>query len=343
MEFIKEVGIKTDPEMATEPEADMNPEPVTETKPESDTEPETLVETEKETESETEPEKESETETEPEPESTEKEPKKDDQKAIYEYDESGELIGKTVNGIWYIWDDDYGYQEGIRLNKDRVIDQDAVKKRKASIQMTSVLQLPELPTGCEIVSTYMVLKYLHFPIGLMKFTNRYFKNENKSADFRHYFVGDPYTPYGLGCYAPCIVNAVNKYLEVCESDYIAYNYTGYSFESLMNQVADGYPVIFWGTQYMKEPFLSTSFQIGDETIRWISQEHCMVLTGFDLDKGLATVYDPLVGIVQYDLNKLKGRFLQLGSQAVIIKKQDVGYDKKNQPRAFLYDPNIPKQ
>ena len=156
-------------------------------------------------------------------------------------------------------------------------------------------------------------------------------------------MGDPYTPYGLGCYAPCIVSAVNQYMDVCESDYIAYNYTGYTFESLLNQVSEGNPVIFWGTQYMKEPFWGTYFQVGDETIRWISQEHCMVLTGYDLDKGLATVYDPLAGIVQYDLNKLKGHFLQLGSQAVIIKKAEEGYDRKNQPRAFLYDSNLPKQ
>lgn len=111
----------------------------------------------------------------------------------------------------------------------------------------------------------------------------------------------------------------------------------------MNQVAEGYPVIFWATQYLKEPFLGPQYQIGDDTIRWISQEHCMVLTGYDLDRGLATVYDPLVGIVEYDLNKLKGRFLQLGSQAVIIKKANVGYDNKNMPGAFLYDPNLPKE
>ena len=344
-------------ETSPEPEGDIDPEakaeqesrrePDQETESETETETETESETEsdtsdpKETESNTE--SESGTESEVESESEEKDPKKDDQKAIYEYDDNGEIIAKTVDGVYYIWDDDYGYREGIRVSEDRIVDADAVTMKKAGIQMTSVLQLPDLPTGCEIVATYMVLKYLHFPISLMKFTNGYFKNEENSADFRHYFVGDPYTPYGLGCYSAGIVSSVNQYLDICESDYLAYNYTGYTFEALLNQVAEGYPVIFWGTQYMREPFLSTYFQVGDETIRWIAQEHCMVLTGYDLEKNLAMVYDPLAGIVQYDLNKLKERFLQLGSQAVIIKKADIGYDKKNMPHAFLYDPNLPKQ
>ena len=334
-----------EPEAVPEPEGDTDPEVESETESikELQTEPLTDTQPDSTSESESESKSESESESEPESEADEKDQKKDDQKAVYEYDEDGEIIGKTVDGVWYIWDDDYGYREGIRLNEDRKLDADAVHEKKAGIQMTSVLQLPDMPTGCEIVSTFMVLKHFDFSISLLKFTTEYFKNEEKSADFRHYFVGDPYTPYGLGCYAPCVVSAVNAYMKDCKSEYLAYNYTGYTFESLLNQVAEGYPVIFWGTQYMREPFLSTYFQAGDDTLRWISQEHCMVMTGYDLEKGFATVYDPLAGIVQYDLNKLKGRFLQLGSQAVIIKEADIGYDPKNKPGAFLYDPNIPKQ
>ena len=340
-----EMDPDTQSEPQSKPASEVAPEPEGETDPDGEPETESVKEPETDTQpdSTSESDQESGSETKSESETDEKDQKKDDQKVIYEYDEYGEIIGKTVNGIWYIWDDDYGYQEGVRVNADRVVDPDAVTERKAGIQMTSILQLPDLPTGCEIVSTYMVLKYLQFPISLLKFTDQYFANDSNSADFRHYFVGDPYTSYGLGCYAPCIVSAVNSYTSDCGSDYLAYNYTGYTFEALLNQVAEGYPVIFWGTQYMKEPFRGTYFQVGDETIRWISQEHCMVLTGYDLDKNLATVYDPLVGIVQYDMNKLKSRFLQLGSQAVIIKKADVGYDRQNKPGAFLYDPNLPKQ
>ena len=167
--------------------------------------------------------------------------------------------------------------------------------------------------------------------------------KEKKTDYRYSYVGDPYSEYGLGCYAPAVVLALNRYFAICESDLLAFNYTGYSFETLLNAVGKGYPVIIWGTQYMKEPFWGSTFKLGEDTLTWISQEHCMVLIGYDLGKKTAFVNDPLAGPVEYDLDLVKKRYIQLGSQAVIVRNRSEYYDRRNKPFAFRYDPNMPKQ
>ena len=258
------------------------------------------------------------------------------------YNSLGEIVKKKINGIWYIWDDDYGFREEVRLALERTIDKDSVKEEKAQIKMDCVYQQPEFPTGCEITASYMILKYYHFPISKVRFGNKYFEVDKKKTDFRYSFVGDPYSEYGLGCYAPAVVLALNRYFTICESDLIAFNYTGYSFETLLNEVANGYPVVIWGTQYMKEPFYGSVFKLGDDTVRWISQEHCMVLIGYNLEKKTAFVNDPLAGPVEYDLDTVKKRYIQLGSQAVIVKNKEEYYNRRNKPSAFRYDPNLPK-
>ena len=258
------------------------------------------------------------------------------------YNSFGEIVKKKINGIWYIWDDDFGFREEVRLAQERTIDKESIKEEKAQIKMDCVYQQPEFPTGCEITASYMILKYYHFPISKVRFGNKYFEIDKKKTDFRYSFVGDPYSEYGLGCYAPAVVLALNRYFEICESDLIAFNYTGYSFETLLNEVANGYPVVIWGTQYMKEPFYGSVFKLGDDTVRWISQEHCMVLIGYNLEKKTAFVNDPLAGPVEYDLDTVKKRYIQLGSQAVIVKNKEEYYNRRNRPSAFRYDPNLPK-
>ena len=279
-----------------------------------------------------------ETETKAEDSTKEKEPEPD-----VIYDSFGVIIKRKFNGIWYIWDDDFGYRQEVRLAQERKVDKDSVKEEKALIKMECVYQEPELPTGCEITASYMILKYHHFPISKVRFGNKYFELKEKKTDYRYSFVGDPYSEYGLGCYAPAVVLALNRYFAICESDLLAFNYTGYSFETLLNAVGKGYPVIIWGSQYMKEPFWGSTFKLGEDTLTWISQEHCMVLIGYDLGKKTAFVNDPLAGPVEYDLDLVKKRYIQLGSQAVIVRDRSEYYDRRNKPFAFRYDPNMPKQ
>lgn len=258
------------------------------------------------------------------------------------FDEYGNLTC-TVDGQYYVWNDVQGFVRGIKLPIKPRIYKEHVLLDKSDITINCIYQEPELPTGCEIVATDTVLRYLGYPISKTKLADMYFEVGKQSGDFRYSYIGDPYTVYGLGCYAPAVTIAANKYLKVCGSDYIAFNYSGYEFETLLNEVAKGYPVIIWSTINQGEPFKGLSYEYDNDVLTWISMEHCLVLCGYDLEKGTVKVSDPLAGIVDYDMLTFKKRFLQLGSQAVIIRDKSYYMKKENIPREFRFDKNLPKK
>ena len=69
-----------------------------------------------------------------------------------------------------------------------------------------------------------------------------------------------------------------------------------------------------------EPYLKTPWQIGGETFYWKYPQHCVVLCGYDMEKGTVTLTDPLKNAPDIiDMDTFELRFKQMGSQAVIIK------------------------
>lgn len=82
-----------------------------------------------------------------------------------------------------------------------------------------VTQENVLPTGCESACAVMVLQYNGFDIELTDFANNYLdkkeivyddKGKMHNASPYKYFIGNPNDYDSYGCYAPVIVNAVNK-------------------------------------------------------------------------------------------------------------------------------------
>ena len=129
------------------------------------------------------------------------------------------------------------------------------------------------------------------------------------------FLGDPRDDDSYGCYAPVIVNCANYYLE---GDREVVNLTDTSFEELFNYIKRGIPVIIWATRNMRNSYYSTTWDLADGEFTWKSNEHCIVLTGFDYDDGLVYVADPLVGNTEYDIDTISDRYAQMGYQAVVI-------------------------
>jgi uncharacterized protein YvpB len=101
------------------------------------------------------------------------------------------------------------------------------------------------------------------------------------ADPREAFCGSPYDPDSFGCYAPVIVKALKNFLgdafEVLDE-------TGTPMEELLTRYLDqGMPVIFWACIDMKEPVIGPGWKLLDtgEDFTWISNEHCLLLVGYD--------------------------------------------------------------
>lgn len=198
---------------------------------------------------------------------------------------------------------------------------DSPKASKYMLPVRCVMQNPELPTGCEATSLTIVLNYLGYTVDKMEIVNNYLtKGKIGTVTAWQAFIGDPTSPnLGFGCYSTVLKQCADKYLAENNSPYKSYNITGTGFDSLLAEVEKGSPVIIWATIDMVKPYYANSWQIDGEEYRWLADEHCLVLTGFDRDSNICYVADPLKGNVTYSYDILKARYSDMFSQALVIK------------------------
>ena len=183
-----------------------------------------------------------------------------------------------------------------------------------------------LPTGCEIISALMLLQYYGYDITADQFIDMYldtgaFWRENgklRGRDPAAVFMGDPKTVNGYGCFAPVIVNSLNRILQ----DGMVAQETGQtSLETLTNEyLKRGVPVLVWASIEMREVLPGTAWTIwpsGEEFI-WPRNEHCLVLAGYDEESFYFN--DPYEGkgVAAYPKALAERRFLELGRQSVAI-------------------------
>lgn len=197
------------------------------------------------------------------------------------------------------------------------------------IDVPYIDQSIKYPTGCESVSTVMLLQYLGYDITVDAFIENYLDckefttNEGQlyGADPRKCFCGSPYNGESFGCYAPVICNALERAIG---TDYLVTDETGTSTEELLRRYIDqGMPVIFWACINMREPIVGPSWKLYDslEEFTWISNEHCMLLVGYD-EEGYY-FNDPYEnnGVIRYDKDLVEKRHAAQYSMAVGVKKK----------------------
>ena len=136
------------------------------------------------------------------------------------------------------------------------------------------------------------------------------------------FIGDPRSSSGYGCYAPVIVNALNRILTGGDK---AINVTGTSMEELLtNFIDNGTPVAIWATINMIEMEYGTQWVVPEtgSLFTWKSHEHCLVLVGYDDD--YYYINDPYNsnGLCKYSRSVVEDRFAVMGYQAVVILKDN---------------------
>lgn len=141
--------------------------------------------------------------------------------------------------------------------------------------------------------------------------------EKGTGSFFERFIGNPFTENGYGCMAQPIVDAANKYLATMKTDAQAENISGSDFQTLLEYVACGDPVIVWNTMYMETPHVSETWYV--EMLSWISPEHCVVMIGYDLEKNVVYVADPLEGIMTRNMSLFIEYYETVYSQAVVIQ------------------------
>lgn len=188
------------------------------------------------------------------------------------------------------------------------------------LPVTNIMQNPELPNGCEITSLTIVLNYLGFPADKMTMARQYLaKGAVGTVTPNEAFLGDPASRSGYGCYAPVIKRSADKYLSDVGSNKRGQNITGTNFRDLFSYIEDGNPVIIWATINMAPSRPSTVWYIHGKKVTWIYPLHCLVLQGYDADRNLVYIADPLIGNTTYRLDLVERRYNELEKQAVIIQ------------------------
>jgi len=196
----------------------------------------------------------------------------------------------------------------------------------------------ELPTGCELVSTSMLLACYGIDIkaddiikeGYIKTKDVYLDKHGDpyGPDPDMYFIGDPLEDDGYGCYSGAIISALKRILPKDEYDIV--DLKGWSVDEICREyINNDIPVLFWGSLNMEPTYFDEVNQwfIEDgkkkgEKFKWYSNEHCLVLVGHDRSfyyfndpsaSGPATVFGrPLVEV----------RYAEMGRQAIAIVKKD---------------------
>lgn len=189
------------------------------------------------------------------------------------------------------------------------------------LDIEPVLQLPELPTGCEITSLATVLNYYGYDISKTQLADEYLEcGEVGDTDPNEKFIGSPYDIHSCGCFSNVIADAAKSFSEKNGCNFKVYNLYGLSLDDLYKYVEDGKPVVIWSTIDLKETYRNITWDVDGKEIAWRANEHCMVLIGYDKDNNTCIVSDPLQGIKEYPKDLFNQRYEELGKQAVVVEK-----------------------
>ena len=191
-----------------------------------------------------------------------------------------------------------------------------LKSKSKKLDVKELLQNPELPTGCESVALTAALRYLGYNIDKTEIADNYLIYDE---DIFWGFAGDPYSDDGAGIYPPGMTNTANYFFELNGEKHSAVNTMGYSLEKLYRLIDNGYPVLVWTTMDFWEPnVIDTGYYFGDEEYFWYDNEHCIVLTGYDLNSKTLTFCDPLEGIVTCVEDEFEAIYNEIGKLSMTI-------------------------
>lgn len=196
-------------------------------------------------------------------------------------------------------------------------------------EFPTILQMPELPTGCEITAMTMALHYYGYDVDKTTMAaeylptvsaNRYYGEDGRlyGSDLRKYFVGDPFTQAGYICGTEAILTAANTYLQDVGSSMQAIDKSGASPEELYELVSQDTPVVVWVTIGMADRRTPQGWYTEDGTyVDWSTNDHGAVLIGYSEDT--VTIADPISGMVEYSRAQFESVFASRSNQCVILE------------------------
>lgn len=206
-----------------------------------------------------------------------------------------------------------------------------IKVTEVFIPIKKILQLPELPNGCEITSLTAVLNYFGYDVTKTAMADKYLPKEPFVKKGNKQYGANPYKAYageprnqdgGFFSYAPPIIEAANKYFHDVGGDDHTLDISGSTREEIIRRIDKGTPVLVWITLDLGKPKINSSWYFHDTGEKFDSPSnlHAVVLNGYD-EKNVH-VMNPLVGQMKYNADAFFKSYKALGSHSLVVVKNE---------------------
>nr|WP_302053249.1 C39 family peptidase [Bacillus sp. FJAT-29790] len=197
------------------------------------------------------------------------------------------------------------------------------------IPVKTVMQLPELPHGCEITSLTSVLNTYGYEVSKTQMADVYLPKQPFIHKNHKRYGANPYKAYagnprsetgGFFSYAPPILEAANRYFAAVGESAQTIDMSGSTRAEILGQLDQGIPVVIWVTLDLEKPMLTYSwyFQETGEKFAAPVNLHAVVLNGYDENN--VHVMNPLKGQMTYKKDAFFESYHALGSHAMVVIK-----------------------
>ena len=197
-----------------------------------------------------------------------------------------------------------------------------LKNKSYNIDVPFINQNPELPTGCESVSLAMAFYALGYPTSKTELADNYMPI---GGSYVTTFFGDPHKNDGTGIYPPGLVQTAQNYIDAKNLDVSPVDLTDKDFKDFYKIIENGYPIVFWITGGLYDPYTYDDEDFHEmyngRDYPWITNIHCIVMNGYDTEKGTVTFTDPLSGTKVYDEDRVEYVYNQIGLAMTLIKDE----------------------
>ena len=213
----------------------------------------------------------------------------------------------------------------LNIEKDKSLDGLRDDEPLKNIIPVPFLNQNNYPTGCESVTAVMALQYAGIDISVDDFIDHYLRigtYYEKDGQYYgnspyYYFIGDPRTGSGFGCFAPVIHDALS---EAAGLDRVK-DLTGMPLEEIAGRyIARDIPVIVWATIDMQPTYEGGGWTILEtgKYYTWPAEEHCLLLVGVDEEYYYFNDPEKETGMVRYEKAVTENRYAKMGSQALAV-------------------------
>ena len=191
---------------------------------------------------------------------------------------------------------------------------------KVILDVPEIMQMPELPTGCETVALTIDLNALGLEMEKTKVATDYLIS---GSNWVTAFAGDPRSYSGGGVFPPGLLSIAEKAIESEGANFYAFNTTGTSLRDLYKFIEAGYPVIVWTTMYQDLPrHQGGIIEHEGVSYQWYPTEHCIVVNGYDWTEGKVETSDPLHGRVAREAESFERIFDEIGRFSIVILSEE---------------------